>query len=392
MEEVRAALRAIEKQLDTTFVQRDEAIRVILVSVLARQNYMLIGEPGTAKTSVIDCFTKHVRAPRFKILLGKFTQPEHIFGVLDINAFKLGRYETVTTGMFTEAPFPILDEALKASDGCMNSLLGVLGPEREYQGQRTENVCAGAATNWPEVDGLSKHVEALYDRFLLRCVVTPVDRTNKEARRALYRASEQVPVYAPTAFVDLEELQAASDEVAVVEISDEILDLLDGLVARLTAPKKTTQGKDAAPDMQVSDRRASQLQSVLRANAWLEGRDQVSIEDFDLLRHGLWSRRKDIETINAVLDTVDVSMVQELTRLIDTGRSAYKGLVQAGFGAAQVNQVATQIRKIAHEVQEKLNKPLFTKKSRQNVKGHIKLLEGDFKELLARAKKVTGSL
>lgn len=90
-EQVRLALRAIETQLNGTFVQREEPIRVILLGVLARQNYMLIGPPGTAKTSVIDLFVKHVDVPvRFKILMGKFTQPDHVVGVLDINAFKRG--------------------------------------------------------------------------------------------------------------------------------------------------------------------------------------------------------------------------------------------------------------------------------------------------------------
>ncbi len=389
--QVREMLLAIEQQLNSTFVQRQEAVRVILVSVLARQNYMLIGEPGTAKTSVIDCFTKHVRAPRFKILMGKFTQPEHVFGVLDINAFKAGKYETVTSGMYTDAPYPILDEALKASDGCMNSLLGVLGPEREYQGKRTQNRCTGGATNWPEVDGLSKHVEALYDRFLLRCVVTPVDRSNQAARRALYRASEQVPVYAPVVHVSVDELDLASQAVADVEISDKIIDLMDDLVSRLTAPKKLSSGQLGAPEMQVSDRRATQLQAILRANAWLEGRDEVSIEDFDLLRHGLWTKRKDVEAIIAILDTVDQQLVQELQRKIDQGRGAYRQLQGNGFSPAQVNKVVDQIVAIAKEVKDTLEQPLFTRKSRQQIKAAMQALHKDFTDLQVRAKKQTGT-
>jgi len=392
-EDVRTDLIAIEGQLNSTFVQRNEAVRVIMLGVLARQNYMLIGDPGTAKTSVIDCFVKHVQVPtKFKILMGRFTQPEHVVGVLDINAFKAGRYETVTAGMMTEAPLPILDETLKTSDGCMNSLLGILGPEREFQGKKTAIIATGGATNWPEVEALSKHVEALYDRFLLRCVVTPVDRSDKDLRRSLYRAALSVKSYVPATMVTLADLALASEAVDAIEISDEVLDLLDGVIGRIMEPKKDSNGKLKPSDVMVSDRRATQLQQVLRANAWLEGREEVSVEDFDVLRHGLWAKRKDLETIASVLDTLDSATVQDLVRKIDAGRSAYRSLQANGFGAAKVNEVTDQIKKIAYEVKIALDRPVFTSKGKTLVKTAIRALRTDFEELNTRAKKITGEL
>lgn len=386
---IRSTLLLIEKQLNATFVQREEPIRVILLGVLARQNYLLIGLPGTAKTSVIDLFVKHVQVPvRFKILMGKFTQPEHVVGVLDINAFKAGRYETVTAGMMCEAPLPILDETLKTSDGCMNSLLGILGPEREFQGKRTAIIATGGATNWPEVESLSKHVEALYDRFLLRCVVTPVDRADKNLRRSLYRAAEKVVAYVPAETVTVDDLTVAMLAVDKVLISDEVLDLLDSVIGRLTEPRKGSDGKLRPADMEVSDRRATQLQQVLRANAWLEGRDEVTIEDFDVLKHGLWSKRKDLEAIVAVLETIDHAMVQDLVRRIDTGRSAYRSLAQSGFGAVKINEVTEQIKAIAYRVKEDLQKPLFTKRGRASVRDAMKSLRADFDDMNNQARRI----
>jgi len=388
-EEVRLSLRAIEEQLNATFVQRSEPIRVILLGVLARQNYMLIGPPGTAKTSVIDTFTKHVDVPRFKILMGKFTQPEHVVGVLDIAAFKAGRYETVTAGMMTECPLPILDETLKTSDGCMNSLLGILGPEREFQGRKTAIIATGGATNWPEVEALSKHVEALYDRFLLRCAVTAVDRTDKAMRRSLYRAAERVVSYVPVERVTVQDLRTAMEAVDAVVISDDVLDMLDAVIGRLTEPRKGSDGKVRPSELEISDRRATQLQQVLRANAWLEGRTEVTIEDFDVLKHGLWSKRKDLESISAVLDTLDHALVQDIVRRIDVGRSAYRGLAASGFGAARVAEVADQIKAIAYGVKEELQKPLFTTKGRASVRDAMKSLRTDFGELNKQAQRLT---
>jgi len=279
---------------------------------------------------------------------------------------------------------------LKTSDGCMNAFLGILGPEREFQGVRTANVSVGGATNWPEVDALSKHVEALFDRFLLRCSVNAVDRSDKKLRRALYRASREVRTYTPSALVTVDELKAAAGAAADVEISDEIIDLVDSVVARLMAPKRGSDSREKPSDIEVSDRRATQLQDVLRANAWLEGRDEVSIEDFDVLRHGLWSKRKDIETVTAVLDTVDQAVVQDLVRKIDIGRGAYRNLQSSGFGAIAVNEVTDQIKSIAYEVKEMLERPVFTKKGRSQVRQAMQSLRKDFEDLNARAKQAVG--
>ena len=391
LDDVRERLHAIEDQLTTTFVQRNEFVRVILLAVLAEQNYMAIGDPGTAKTSVIDCFTKHIgNAKRFKVLMGKFTQPDDVFGSLDIDAFKKGRREVVTENMLTDCPLPILDETLKASDGCMNSLLGVLGPEREFRGKRTIVICAGGATNWPEVDGLSKHVEALHDRFLMRCVVVPVDRSNKELRRKLYRAAKAVKKYTPTTTVTVDEIRGVASHIDDnIVISDAVIDMLDGLVGRLMAP--TSRGRNAAPtDVDVSDRRATQLQRILQVNAWLEGRDEVTIEDFEVLKHGLWSKRKDIEAVKATLDSIDAEAVQEIVKMADTGRAAYRQLQSQGFGVAKVNEVTNQIRKIAVEVQARLAEPVFTKKGRKDIKKAMAALRADFVDLDKAAQKAAG--
>lgn len=396
--EVRLKLIAIEKQLNDTFVRRQDAIRVILLGVLAQQNFLLVGPPGTAKTAVIDRFVSHVESEvRFKILMGRFTQPEHVFGVLDISEFKAGRYTTVTRGMLPEAPLPILDEALKASDGCMNSLLGVLGPEREFQSKRTKNLCIGAATNWPEVDTLHKNVEALYDRFLLRCVVTAVPRTKMGAngqevpdpdlRRELYRAASKVEKYEPEIKVTVDELKLAHSDAMAVHMADPILDALDDLIMRLVAPVGSGNSK-VPSDLEISDRRATQLQSVLKANAWLEGRPQVGIEDFDVLRHGLWAKHKQVDKVSVILDSIDTAAVQRLQQMIDKGRAAYRTLSQSGFNPAKFPAAIEEITNVAREVKRVMSVPTFTKKGRTMVGAAMAQLEADYKDICKRVNEI----
>ena len=386
LKSVRARLLAIEAQLNDTFVERQEAIRVILLGTLSAQNYLLVGPPGTAKTSVIDCFTMHIDGLRFKCLMGRFTQPDDVFGGPDIAAFKQSKRATATDGMFTECYFPILDELLKASDGCTNSLLGVLGPEREFERKRTKVVCTGAATNWPEVETLSPNAEAFYDRMLLRCSVNAVDRTDKAKRRALYRAALAVETYSPVEMVTPQEMIAAATDVRKVVISDAVIDMLDDLIGRLLTPRN---GKGASA-IETTDRRATQLQRILQVQAWLGGRHEVRIEDFDILRHGLWAKRRDLETVNITLANLDAALVQEIDKLANEGRAAYRQLQAQGFGAAKVNDVTSKIRSIAAEVKQRMEQPVFTTKGRDQVKQIMAALRADFEELDQRATKSAG--
>ena len=43
----------IQKTLAATLVERDEVIEALLATVLARQNGVILGPPGTAKTEMI---------------------------------------------------------------------------------------------------------------------------------------------------------------------------------------------------------------------------------------------------------------------------------------------------------------------------------------------------
>lgn len=380
LEDVRQRLHEIEAQLNKTFVERADAIRVILLATLAQVNYLFVGDPGTAKSSVIDCFTMHVDTPnRFKKQLGKFTQPDHIFGPLDVQAFKEGRLRVVTDGMMPTAQYPILDEVLKSSDGCVNTLLEIL-QERTFNSEETDVRCVAAATNWPEVEMRNDIVEALFDRFVIRCEVKSVDRGKKEVRRALYRAAERVKSYEPEHMVTPAELDAAHRAVREVEIVDEVIDALDALVGRLVTSKDN--------QVEVSDRRSVSLQIVLKANAWLAGRDEVTIEDFDILQHGLWGRRKDIEAVRAALDTVDSEAVRDVQKLIDEGRGAYRNLQRTGMNVVRINEVIDKIREIAMEVNDRFSKPVFTTRGRAAIKQGMAALSKDFKELRKQAEQV----
>ena len=126
-----AAFQDLARQMGAQFLDKQEIIRLMVVSAIAGEHMLLIGPPGTAKSALVRLFSKLVQARYFEYLLTRFTEPNEIFGPIDIQRFREGQYERRMEGMLPEAEIAFLDEVFKANSAILNSLLGVLN-ERVY--------------------------------------------------------------------------------------------------------------------------------------------------------------------------------------------------------------------------------------------------------------------
>src|SRR5262249_6182724 len=101
-------------------------------------------------------------------LLTRFTEPNELFGPVDIAAFREGTYRRRTESMLPEAEIVFLDEVFKSNSAILNSLLTVLNERRFTSGAQAIELplhsTLGATNNVPNDDALA----AIFDRFLLR--------------------------------------------------------------------------------------------------------------------------------------------------------------------------------------------------------------------------------
>src|ERR1700730_10777909 len=157
--------------LKQRFVGRDEVIDLIALALVAGEHLFLHGPPGTAKSALIRHFARAVRGRYFEYMLTRFSEPNEIFGPIDIAQLREGRVATVTTGMLPEAEFVFLDELFNANSAILNNLLTVLNERIYRRGAETHRLpllsLFAASNHLPEDDAL----RALFDRFLLRCHV-----------------------------------------------------------------------------------------------------------------------------------------------------------------------------------------------------------------------------
>src|SRR5271155_3234647 len=166
----------VVEPLKGRFVGRDEVVDLIALAVTAGEHLFLHGPPGTAKSALIRQFALAVRGNYFEYLLTRFSEPNEVFGPVDLVRLREGTVATVTTGMLPEGEFVFLDELFNANSAILNNLLTVLNERIYRRGAEVHQLpllsLFAASNHLPEDEAL----RALFDRFLLRCHVENLKR------------------------------------------------------------------------------------------------------------------------------------------------------------------------------------------------------------------------
>ena len=269
--------------LKARFVGRDEVVDLIALAAVAGEHLFLFGPPGTAKSLLVRRFAAGVRCRYFEYLLTRFSEPNEIFGPTDLVKLREGIVATVTTGMLPEAEFAFLDELFNANSAILNNLLTVLNERIYRRGAETHRLpllsVFSASNHLPEDDAL----QALFDRFLLRCKVDPLPRSQVPALLAAGWAIERGDnddgqhADAPTAA----DLRAMARRAAEVDLSN-VLEAYADAVAKV---------RDLG--VSLTDRRAVKVLKLVAASAVLCGRATADASDLWVLRH-VWDRLEQI--------------------------------------------------------------------------------------------------
>jgi MoxR-like ATPase len=279
--------RGVVEPLKGRFVARDEVVDLIALAVLAGEHLFLYGPPGTAKSALIRQFAQAVHGRYFEYMLTRFSEPNEIFGPIDIAQLREGRVVTVTSGMLPEAEFVFLDELFNANSAILNNLLTVLNERVYRRGAETHQLpllsLFSASNHLPEDEAL----RALFDRFLLRC---QVKNLKPEAMPGLLRAGWALESAAPLeTAVKAEELASLHKELYRVELAG-VLEPYTEMVFKV---------RDLG--VAFSDRRAVKVLKLLAASALLCGRMACNPSDLWVLRY-VWDREEQIEPLAALVN------------------------------------------------------------------------------------------
>ncbi len=257
-------LRAAISDASRDLIERETVVELMVLAAVAGEHVLIVGPPGTAKSAAARKTAARLGGRYFEYLLGRFTEPNELFGPIDLKKLQEGRIETHTSGMLPEAEVVFLDEVFRGSTAILNTLLAVLN-ERVYRRGHTVvecpiRVCVGATNTLPTEPALA----AFADRFL---VTLFVDRTPDHRLEELLRAGWDVDRSTPLSGDELPAIDALRDAAGTVS--------LEAARAPLAAAIRTLRGAGIT----LSDRRIVRLQKLVAAAALLDGRQAADGRD-----------------------------------------------------------------------------------------------------------------
>ena len=317
-------------ELSVGLFEREECLKLVLLSMFAGKSIFLYGPPGTAKSMIArraslafdtlgnsripnENSTENSRIPNinkgfFAYLMNRFSTPEEIFGPIDIAELKKNNLTRKTDGYLPTAHFAFLDEIWKSSPAILNTLLTIIN-ERIYRDGNTDVkvplkgiVCASN-----EFPPANQGLEALYDRMILRYHVKPLENKENFLNLVSNESDKSVELSHTFSLGELDEIITLSKAVSFDESAKEAFCQIKAMIDELRAKPELIKelfGLEGVSAPYISDRRYKECANILKVSAVLNDRNIIVKDDLALLAHSLWEDEKQMELIKKVLEKI----------------------------------------------------------------------------------------
>jgi MoxR-like ATPase len=291
-EELVRVAAAIEAAVGSVVVGQREAIRGVLLCLLAGGHALLEGVPGLGKTTLAATFAAAIGLEQRRIQFTPDLLPADITGTT-----VLTRDGNATDLRFRPGPLfahvVVADEINRAAPRTQSALLEAMQERAVTVAETTHPLpdpfCVLATQNPVEMQGTYPLPEAELDRFLLRLEFAYPTR---EELNALVGRTETATVAAVEAVTDAATLRAMRALVRSVPAASHVADYATRLVLALQP-----DSPDASPLVRSavrlgpSPRGALALGMAGRAAALLDGRHSLAFEDVRAVAHAALRHR-----------------------------------------------------------------------------------------------------
>ncbi|HXH18555.1 MAG TPA: AAA family ATPase [Chitinophagales bacterium] len=295
-------ISALLEQLNKGVYEKEEVIKLALLSAIAGESIFLLGAPGVAKSLVARRLKFAFKENgAFEYLMNRFSTPDEIFGPVAISKLKNeDKYERVVKNYLPSATVVFLDEIWKAGPSIQNALLTVLN-ERKYRNGEQEidvpmKALISASNELPMKDS---GLEALWDRFLIRLEVQGIQ--DRQAFNEMI--TKPLDPYANTVKDELkisdEEYKQWSKAIDQIEIPENVLNVIHVIRGYLDQHNQKEENKDN--QIYISDRRWKKIARLLRTSAFLNDRKEVDLMDCFLIMTCIWDEISQFKTVDTLV-------------------------------------------------------------------------------------------
>lgn len=315
---IREHIKSLLAEMGRGAYEREEVIALSLLTAIAGESIFLLGLPGVGKSMIARRLKMAFKGGRdFEYLMSRFSTPDEIFGPVSISKLKdSDSYERVIDGYLPTADVVFLDEIWKAGPAIQNSLLTVLN-EKIFRNGKVDiklplKAVISASNELPaEGEGL----EAIWDRFLVRYIVKPINDKSMFLN-LLCGIQEQCHIPEELKLTD-ENFEYMKTQISQVAVPNEIAETIYSIRKTLIDEKKQQdEGVDVTKsDMveppYVSDRRWKKVMGILKASAFLNGREEVDYSDCLLMDHMLWDKDEQINSVKKLVSEAIANSIRQ---------------------------------------------------------------------------------
>ena len=289
--------------------EKDEAIRLALLTAISGESIFFLGAPGCAKSMIARRIVQAFKSDEkeglkyFEYLMNQFSTPEDIFGNISLKALngegESGKeeYKRITDGFLPQADIAFLDEIWKASPAIQNTLLTIINERIFHNGGKVEDVplkALFAASN--ELPTKNEGLEALYDRFILRLVVDFIQNEDSffemidDSNSTDFIISENDK----NLLISNEDLENWRKQIDKVKLSDAARAVISAIRKELTLQNESLSDEDKKNGelFEVGDRRWKKIAHILKTSAFLNDRNEVDLMDCSLIENCIWRTEK----------------------------------------------------------------------------------------------------
>ncbi len=316
---VRKRIEKLLEFLNAGLYEKEEAVRLALLSAVAGESIFFLGPPGTAKSMISSRIHHAFKGTKyFEYLMNEFSTPDEIFGSVKLKGLDEGIYEKNTTGYLPEAHIAFLDEIWKSGPAILNTLLTIINEKKFRNGTDVKKVPLQillAASN--ELPKEKAGLEALYDRFIIRTMVNPVE--NEKSFFDLCENSGKelvIPESMKPNLLTIEEVQTWSEKIDGVILTDKIKDVIMEIRRELEV-KNHEKNREEKEKFYVSDRRWKKIIHLLKTSAFLCDRTEVDLMDMQLITYCIWNTPKQRDEVKSIVKEIVQAHGLECTTAID---------------------------------------------------------------------------
>ena len=282
--------------------EREEAMKLALLSAVAGESIFLLGPPGVGKSLIARRLKYAFRdGTSFEYLMSKFSTPDEIFGPVSIKKLKEeDKYERLTEKYLPGANIVFLDEIWKAGSAIQNALLTILNEKIYRNGEQEIGVDLKAIiTASNELPPARESFSPLWDRLLLRYEMGGI----RDQRNFLQMITDTRDVYQDDLLeeekIKASELLEWDHQIDRIRVPDEVLNTIQ--VIRVKLEQNNAKPNKETEALHVYDRRWKKIIRLLRTSAFLNGRSEVDLMDCFLMVHALWNHPSQLPEVKEIV-------------------------------------------------------------------------------------------